>query len=249
MEDITLHVKFKNRVMTLEEYLSFSKDLLVKLGQFHEVFRNVFSWSGNEEHWKIGFNGDYHFFEETIYEQGIGDDQVAYENPDPSNKELTFESKSFVDFINSYSNVVNDSNDQFVIRIIAGSSMKDSKGIINIDFPTNPESVFYQYDFIKCLMGVIIESVDPVYAVISSDAFIDEVEGVGNDFWIGWMTYIAHTDLEMYLDNVYEIKTFENGTWFAISNEVPCSEDETLVDKAISIREKLEEGKLLSYKT
>ncbi|MNN25137.1 hypothetical protein D3C76_985740 [compost metagenome] len=244
-----MHIRFRNTVMTLEEYLSFSKKILIGLGNFHEVFQNVFSWSGSQEHLNIGFNGDFSNFEETIFSQGIGDDEIAYENPDPNNKDLTLKSKSFVDFHNSYSNVATDSNEQFVIRIMAGSSMGNSQGIINIEFPTNNKDAFYQYDFIKCLMEKIIELVNPVYAVITSDKFIDEVEGEGNDFWIGWMTYLASLEIDSYIDNVYEKKVYRNGTWFAISNEVPCSNDKPLIAEAVSIRDYLEKYRLLNYQT
>lgn len=244
-----LHLRFQNSVMTLEEYLSFSKKILIGLGDFHEVFQNIFSWSGSQEHWNIGFDGDYSNFEETIFSQGIGGDGIAYENPDSNNKELTLRSKSFVDFHNSYSNVATDPNEHFVIRIIAGSSMGNSQGIVNIEFPTNNKDVFYQYNFIKSLMEKIIEIVNPVYAVIASDNFIDEVEGEGNDFWIGWITFLASLEIDSYLNNVNEKKIYRNGTWFAISDEVPCSDDNALIVKAVSIRDNLGKYGLLNYKT
>jgi len=244
-----MHIRFRNSVMTLEEYMSFSKKILIGLGDFHEVFNNIFSWSGNKEHINKGFNGDYSNFEETIFNQGIGNDEIAYENPNPDNKDLTLKSKSFVDFHNSYSNVAADSTEHFVIRIMAGSIMEDSQGIVNIEFPTKNKDVFYSYDFTKRLMEKIIELVSPIYAVTTSDEFIDEVAGEGNDFWIGWMTYLARLDVEPYLDNVYEKKIHKNGTWFAISNEVPCIDDKILMDKAIAIRDNLERFGLLYYRT
>lgn len=244
-----MHVRFRNQVMTLEEYLNFSKKILIELGDFNEVFQNIFSRAGDDKHRNVGFKGDYENFEEIIFNQGIGDDEIAYENSDPNNKELTMKSKSFVDFINSYSNVAIDSNDQFVIRIIAGSSMENSQGILSIKFPRNNKDVFCGYDFIKNLMERIIEIVNPVYAVVTYDQFIDEVEKEEDDFWIGWMTYLASLDIEDYLDNVHEKKVYENGTWFSISYEIPCIEDKALINKAISIRECLEKDGLLNYKT
>ncbi|MCL6456628.1 MAG: hypothetical protein K6T85_01340 [Gorillibacterium sp.] len=97
-------------------------------------------------------------------------------------------------------------------------------------------------------MEKIIEIVNPVYAVVIYDKFIDEVEKEGNDFWIGWMTYLASLEIDSYLDNMHEKKVYRNGTWFAISNEVPCSDDKVLIAKAVSIRDNLEKDGLLSYK-
>jgi len=249
LEDLMMHLRFRNQVMTLEEYLNFSKKILIELGDFHEVFQNVFSRTGDDGHWSKGFKGDYENFEEIIFNQGIGDDEIAYENPDPNNQELTLKSKSFVDFINSYSNVANDSNDQFVIRIIAGSSMENSQGILSIKFPRNNRDVFYRYDFIKNLMERVIETVNPVYAVVTYDKFIAEVEREDNDFWIGWMTYLASLDLEDYLNDVHEKKVYKNGTWFSISCEIPCRDDKPLIAKAVSIRDCLGKDGLLNYKT
>lgn len=244
-----MHIRFRNSVMTLEEYLSFSKKILIGLGEYHNVFHNLFSWAGSEEHWSIGFKGDYSNFEESIFFQGIGDDEIAYDNPDSKNLDLTLQSKSFVNFSNAYSNVNSDSNSQFFIRISAGSSRRRAMGMMNIEFPGNDTEFFYAYNFVEGLMRRIIELVDPIHITVNSDDFLLKVMGEGNDFWIGWMTYLARLDIEPYLDNVYEKKTLKNGTWFALSNEVPCIDDKILMDKAIAIRDNLERFGLLHYRT
>ncbi|MWC31381.1 hypothetical protein [Paenibacillus sp. MMS18-CY102] len=36
LEEIMMHIRFQNPVMNLEEYLQFSKKILIGLGDFHE---------------------------------------------------------------------------------------------------------------------------------------------------------------------------------------------------------------------
>lgn len=248
MERLILISRFRSPVLTMKEYLSFSKNVLIELGKLDSVFANTFSWAGNKKHRISGFDNDYTNFEETVFSQKIWDEEIRYDNSDPSNFDCTMDSTSFTGFLNSYSNVNDNFFNQFLIRISAGGNKGDDKGYINIEFPTSFDTKYCDYFFVKQLMLKIIELVDPIYAVVATDNFIDLVELENTDFWIGWFTYLRKQNIEFNFNNLIEEEFItDKGIVLTLGKETILSNNEIIVSKAIALRNELFKLNLLNY--
>lgn len=248
MKPIILITRFRSPIMTMKEYLLFSKNILIELGKINSVFSNVFSWAGNKKHRLSGFNDDYSSFEDSVFNQKIWDEEIRYNNPDTSNFDCTMDSTSFIGFLNSYSNVNDNFLNQFVVRISAGGNKGDDIGYINIEFPPSFDTKYYDYFFVKKLMLKIIELVDPFYAVVTTNDFIDVVEQENDDFWIGWITYLKKENIEFGLSDLFEKELIDlKGTIFTLNKELPFSSNEAMVSKAIIVRNEISKLKLLNY--
>lgn len=248
MEKLILISRFQSPIMTMKEYLSFNKNILIELGKLDPVFANTFSWAGNKKHRISGFESDYTNFEETVFSQKIWDEEIRYDNPDEDNFDCTMDSTSFVGFLNSYSNVSDNYLNQFIIRIIAGGNRGDDVGYVNIEFPISFEAKYYDYFFVKQLMLKIIELIDPIYAVVTTHEFIDLVERENADLWVGWFTYLRKQNIKINFNNLLEEEVItEKGTMLTLGKETIISTDEIMVSKAISIRNELIKLKLLNY--
>lgn len=250
MEKLILISRFRSPVLTMKEYLSFSKNVLIELVKLDSVFANTFSWAGNKKHRISGFGNDYSSFEETVFSQEIWDEEIRYSNPDTGNFNCTLDSTSSIGFLNSYSNVNDNFLNQFVVRISAGGNKGNDIGYINIEFPISFDTKYYDYFFVKQLMLKIIELVDPIYAVVTTDNFIDLVELENTDFWIGWFTYLRKQNIEFNINNLIEeefITDTDQGIVLTLGKETISSNNEIIVSKAIALRNELLKLNLLNY--
>ena len=107
MEEIDLLTRFKNYSMTVQEYLDFYRNFIVRLRDFDERFKTVYS---------VGFTAkscryikeDLSDFDEVVLSQLSR--SVAYINPDPANKKLTLQSRNRVSFMHFFSNTHKSKN-------------------------------------------------------------------------------------------------------------------------------------------
>ena len=241
MEEYFLSVRWKNRAMTAEQYLAFSKGLLQTLAQFDSLFVNLFSW-GNGPNQKAWFAQDYSDLDDKVFPQ-INEEDLRYQNPDPDNWELTLDSTCFKGFRMSYSNTDILEEGQLTVSIGAGAMDDDILNVVGIEFPKVNYPQFYEYDFVSDLMKVVIEYCQPQHGYVISHPFWEAVELEGEPIGtcpIGWLTYLANQAVSNQLPSDVEREVLSTGgTLITLKHPLPSAENEADVASAIRIRDAL----------
>ena len=238
MEEYFLTVRWKNRPMTAREYLAFSKGLLQTLERFDSVFSHLFSW-GNGPNQKSWFAENYGDLEDKVFPQ-LNDEEIRYENPDPDNWDLTLDAKSFIGFIESYSNTDKVEEGQLTVSINAGATT-DSMNVVRIEFPKVNYPQFYEYDFVSALTKVVIEYCHPHHGYVISHSFWEAVESEDEPVGtcpIGWLTYLENQAVNSLLPPDVEREVLStDGTLIILKHSLPSADNEADVAAAIRIRD------------
>lgn len=239
MEEYFLSVRWKNRAMTAEQYLAFSKGLLQELVQFDPVFSNLFSW-GQGPNQKARFTQDYSDLDDKVFPQ-INEEDLRYQNPDPDNWELTLDSTCFKGFRMSYSNTDRLEEGQLTVSISAGAMDDDNLNVVGIEFPKINYPQFYEYDFVSALMKVVIEYCQPQHGYVISHPFWEAVELEDSPIGtcpIGWLTYQADQAVNNLLPSDVEHEVLSTGgTLTILKHSLPSAENKADVASAIRIRD------------
>lgn len=246
-EDIKILIRFPNKEMTAKEYIQFSKKILQQLKAFSDDFKTLYAW-GSEVNAGKYLKDDLSDFESTVFEQ-LNDKEIAYMNPDKSNKNFTLDSKCFIGYSNTYSTNKDYKLDKISITIGAGKdkAKKEDVGILNFQFSKSLQHKLNLSKLIE-LLEFCIDLVNPVYAIISSFKFTNKVNKEDDNIEIGWITYIDNKGVANLLPKDIGKKIFPNGSVvFWLSKEKALSTDDKAVEKAIQIRNILGEKGLLNY--
>lgn len=236
MEEISLIIRFKNRTLTVREYIEFSKRILIKLENLHPIFQNLFGW-GHDTNLFSNSKLDKNNFEEIVFHQ-INDKDVAYDNVDVNDKNMHWNSTSWIDFSNSYSNTKKSEEGQITVKISCGGTVSKTGSLI-IDFPNYNYPEFKNYSFVSNLMKICIGFFDTVeYAVIISNLFRKKVRSEKTKMWIGWITYVPNISVFNMLPSFIHKEYINEGVLFSIS-ETPPLIDNRDVEIAIGIRNEL----------
>ena len=237
MEEISLIIRFKNRVLTVKEYIEFSRIILVKLENTHPIFQNLFGW-GHENNLLSNFELDKSDFGEIVFNQ-INNKDIAYNNFDFNNRDMHWDSTSWIDFSNSYSNTKKQEDGQVTVKISCGGTTSKT-GSLMIDFPICNYPEFKKYSFVSNLMKVCIGLFDKVeYAVVISNLFRRKVRTEKTKMWIGWITYIPNVSVFNILPSFIHKEYINEGVLFSLS-EVPPLIQNGDVEVAIRIRNELQ---------
>lgn len=237
MEEVKIIIRFHDKEMTAREYISFSKDILMQLKYFSDDFKTLYAW-GTEANAGTYLKEDLTDFESVVLNQ-LRDDEIAYSNPDKSNKDFTLDSKCFIGYRNSYSTNQDYKQDQITVTIEAGkeSAKKNDAGILNFKFSKSLQSKL-DLQYLLKLLELNVNLVNPYYATVSSFKFNERINKDDTDIEIGWITYIADTKIIDLLPSDIEKKHIINrGTIFWISKEKALSTNEYDVKKGIEIRD------------
>ncbi|MDR2951307.1 MAG: hypothetical protein LBV71_19130 [Prevotella sp.] len=246
MEEIDILTRFPNREMTAREYLMFSKNILLQLKSFSSDFNALYAW-GSETNMGRYLKDDLSDFESVVFNQ-LKDDNIAYSNPDKSNKKFTLDSKCFIGYNNSYSTNDNYKQSQITVTIGAGKEnpSNDDVGILNFEFSEILQSKLNLPNLIQ-LLEFSINLVNPYYGTISSFEFGKKTNKKKDNIEIGWITYIFNKEVFKLLPKNVGKKILSNGgVIFWLSEERPLSTNERAVQKAIEIRNILAEHEFLN---
>ncbi|GHT15295.1 hypothetical protein FACS189426_22740 [Bacteroidia bacterium] len=244
MEAYELIIHFKSPTMTAREYLDFSKNILIRLAEFDSIFRDLFGW-GTKANARRQIDPSLNDFYEIVFKQ-IEDKTIAYENPDPDNKNFTLDSKCFIGYGNSYSNTTRKKDGQITVSIEAG---KDTQtGILIIEFPECNFIRFNEYAYVRSLFQKCIQMLNPVYGYIISDAIIELNNADRNESEIGWFTYLGEKNILNILPDYIYKEELENGTLFLLSKDIPDVSNRETEYKIKEIRKSLMKKNLLNIK-
>jgi len=130
-ESIELVTRFISPIMTAREYINFSKEVLIHLGDFHSLFKSVNSCGASPDAW-TEIDKDFRNFERVIFDH-IHDREIKYKNDDRS-QGFFLDSISWAGFSNSYSNMKNENDGKYSVSIGAGD--ENGIGFININIPS-----------------------------------------------------------------------------------------------------------------
>ncbi|MFV0305046.1 MAG: hypothetical protein ACK5IC_06165 [Moheibacter sp.] len=245
MEQLTLIIRFKNKAMTPKEYVAFSKEILLKLEDFNPIFKNLFGW-GHEANAKSHFKQDKSDFEEIVFKQ-IEEKDITYINKEVQDKEMHWDSYSWANYGNSYSNTTKQ-DEKVSVSINCGSSEKEVGSFI-IEFPQNNYPEFYDKNFVTRLLEYCMIFFSEIfYATVIGDKFRSKVRITNYSFWIGWINFLPYEIIYGLLPENIEKLKIKNGTLFSISKTVITEDDEHIITEAIEIRDMLGAKGFLNYK-
>lgn len=243
MEEISLIIRFKNRILTVSEYIELSKIILVKLEGIHPIFQHLFGW-GSDINALSNFKIDKSDFEEIVFNQ-INDRDVTYNNIDSDDRNMHWNSTSWMDYSNSYSNTNNLKEGQITVKISCGGTASKTGSLI-IDFPIYNYPEFGSYLFVSNLMKICIGLFDEVeYAVVISNLFRRKVKFENMKMWIGWITYIPNISIFNMLPSFIHKEYIYEGVLFRLSETPPLIQKE-YVEVAIKIGKDLQRSGILS---
>ena len=244
MEEINVLCRFPNIEMTTREYLKFSKNILSQLKIFSDDYKTFYAW-GSEAKAGMYLKEDLSDFESVVFNQ-LRSDELAFINPEKSNKDLTLDSKCHINFGNTYS-INKNHKDKIDITISAGSINKNEVGLLNFEFSNSLQPYLYFTDLLS-LLEFSIELINPFYATISSFEFRKKVSLKDDQIKIGWITYFSNKNVAEILPKWVNKKVLPNkGVIFWLSNEKVLSTNEEEVLKTTKIRDLLRSKKFLSY--
>ncbi len=236
MEIHKILIRFRNEDMTAQEYITFSKKILRALKSYSDEFKSLYAW-GTEAEQGTYLKEDLSDFDQVVFKQ-LNNNEIAYTNPDKTNKNFTLDSKSFVDYHNAYSTDKNYKNDQITVTISAGKENPeiDDYGILNIEFSESLLPKIEFIDFIN-LVEYCVDLIDPIYLVVISNELRREVNLSELNYWIGWINYFSDPAIAKVLPDDVERKIIPNkGVLFWLSKDKVFSTNDLEVQKAIEIR-------------
>jgi hypothetical protein len=241
MENYKVLIRFPNREMTAKEYILFSKDILLQLQHFADDFKTLYAW-GAEANAGVYLKEDLSDFESVVFSQ-LNDTEIAYSNPDKSNKKFTMDSKCFIGYSNSYSTNKDYKQQQITVTIGAGKeNLKNGDmGILNFEFSKSLQPNL-DLSYLLKLLEFSINLVNPYYVTVISNELRRKVSINNENYWIGWINYFADKEvLNLLPANINTKLLFDKGVCFWLSEKMPASTDEDIVQKALQIRENIKE--------
>jgi hypothetical protein len=242
-EKTILTVVFTVPVMTVKEYIDFSKYILLELKGFDSFFSKYKYWD-NVAKKTCKFNEDLSGFESIMFDQ-LYDDDVAYLNMEKADKEYKYTSKSPFGFSNVYiPDLLVESNANISIDI-SEDNLRYS--FINIEFPIEGFDHFYDFQYCNNLLRKLIDLVDASYAAIIPRSLSKLVSYDKNsDNKIGWITYFNNKEVVQFLPKNILTENFKGGIIFFLTKNFFDVSDDDIVNKATQIKNSLYPTGILS---
>lgn len=234
--------RFITNKLTVEEYIALSREILSNLRDVHPIFSKLHSWGKTKDSW-AEINIDDEEFKKTIFEH-IKDEKIKYENQDSKNIRMSYASKCFKGFRNSYSNTKSEEEGKITISIDAGG--RNNIGILNIQLPKNDHEEFEDIALVKKIMSAIIKTTNPEFIAYTSEEFMDQYYKKDYKFHLGYVNYFKDKDITNYLLS-NEIESFEKGIILGLSEGYPLEKDRLNSDEVSSLRDKLGSKDFLDY--
>lgn len=255
MENMKILFRFPNVEMTAQEYLDFAKHILLSIKKFDPEFLNIYSHGFTRKSGRY-LKEDLSDFHERVLKQ-IGEKGV-YINSDPDDIKISLLSKSYTHFMSSYT-LERKNDEELTVGVSCGSIYKnDFIGVIVIKLSESMQNNI-RFDYILSLFSSLIAEVKPAYASVETYEFDRTVQLDGkdedddDDDWkqnieIGWITYLAKPEIIKLIPDTIDCKQTENGVIFWFDEDKVFSDNADAVQKAIQIRNILEEHDLLCKK-
>lgn len=236
-EKVMLRLRFDKADLTADQYINFCEKILKSLMNFDSYFSDFGSWNLRTNS-AVHFRNDYEDFYDKVFQQ-IQDEEIAYINPNPEDKELHHNSISPFGFRTSYTpNSSVDSNANISIDVSPTSSSRYSFFIF--EFPSEQIEKFINIQFAVALLKKLQIILQPIDGTILTKPFFHKVNKKDLDPPIGWITYI-NDSLKIKEVSVNVVKEFtSNGVILILKENCPDSNDIEYVNKAIEIRDFLE---------
>lgn len=249
MEEIDLLTRFKNYGMTVQEYLDFYRNFIVRLRDFDERFKTVYSVGFTEKSCRY-IKEDLSDFDEVVLSQLSR--RVAYINPDPANKKPTLQSRCKSNFMHSVANTHRD-DDCVLVRITCGRIEREEIGLgaVNIEYSKDLQETL-TLDELLARLEFMVGVLPLAYAMIGHTLIMDEInDGLNenlDEIKIGWITYTNRIETAEVLPDYVSYKKLPTGVIFWLSDTKIAADNMEYVEKAIEVRNILAKHDLLKYR-
>lgn len=214
-ESLYLGAYWKGRRRTLREYIADSKKFLAALRKLHPACESLISW-GDTEDSGVELLPDLGNLDELVFRRGPGKDALF--SPSGPRGEPTLDSECSQGFITVYSNGSSLPDEKVRITIIAGSDSPWLSNSVVINFPQTVHA-FREREFVRGLLGAVVDCWAPDSAVVSSSAFNEELDGQGGRKAVGWMNWFADPAVQEALPEGVERQALWGGALVFTSRE------------------------------
>lgn len=233
---------WKNRRLTMREYIAASKQYLAELQALHPVFRELVSW-GNTADSAVVLRPDLSNLDDLILSRSYSKDAI-YSRPRPDGGP-TLESDCSRGFISNYSNNRDPRDGKVQVMITAGSFSPWLSNAVVINLPTMRFPEFLEYGFVHRLLALSVKCWLPQMSVVSSNEFRDKLGGEGGRKTIGWLTWFADPAVREALPAGVESELLGNGVLVTTTRAVLSADYPAQVETASRIRSALQSKGLL----
>jgi hypothetical protein len=222
---ILLGAYWRNRRITVREYIATCYSFLMKLREFSDAFANRCVVIAGDP---VILPSEYGPFEQIVA-RAINDPKCAYENPDADDKSLTLDSTSAVGFRVSFSDPDPKATLKTAISvsITAGAyGAYSPSNVALIKMPPEIANIWVADRRAIELMRIVVQSWRPTFAMLTSPELRAKLNrDVSNDFSIGPLTYFAERAIGNAVEGLVEVSDFSvDGALIAIDVPEPWAE-------------------------
>ncbi|WP_108867167.1 hypothetical protein [Aquimarina aquimarini] len=215
--------------LTAKDYLKYVKDIIIYLKSYDDNFNELSTWDEKNKK-EFSFENDLSNFDlKNLDKVVIINNNIAYKNPDPSDKKFAKNSKSWAGFNSSFTY----KNSNIILNIFQGS-YDNMPCKLELIFNDNNLSENYIVD----LIYFISEKINISFVNVITTNFFLRVRQKGKKS-IGWINYVSNKDFSKYLYENEVKKITDNGVIFKISDKMPLDTDEELVNRSIQLANEL----------
>ncbi len=236
MANLYLGAYWKQRRLSLREYIAKCKHFLTTLRDAHPMFRQLVSWERTEDSAIVLF-ADLSNLDEAIVRHAPSEN-ARYSHAGP-NGEPSLDSECEDGFVTVYSNEQPSDGEKLSISITAGAHSQWLNNAVVIRFPQGSDE-FAQYDFVRDLLMTTIGCWNPEFAVVSSHAFNDRVDEDGDWQAIGWMNWFRDSSVARALPKDIECTQWKGGILLTTTRERLTPDSPTHVSTARRVRDCLQ---------
>jgi hypothetical protein len=236
MADQFLGAYWKNRRLTLRQYIAATRHFLLDLRTLHPMFRELVAW-GSTESSRFELRSDMNNLEEAIHRL-VRNEEAYYSNL-LQDGGLSPESECESGFKMIYSNDEPLEQGRIQLRITAGVRSPWLSNAVVIDQHIARASELLDPELVKRLMGVTVESWKPQRGLVASQPFEDKIEPQGGQWSVGWLTYLANPAARLALPPGAEWETLGEGVLITLTREPPSADNPAHVERAQRLKESL----------
>lgn len=147
--------------------------------------------------------------------------------------------------------IIFDKEDEAILISInagnfSGDNTNKTANNVLIEFPGN-DNKYTDFNYMMDLFQLTIELWDPKVGWVISREFRRRVNNGSNTF-IGWLNYFSDKKIKKFIPDNINTVNFHAGFISYLSNKVPFAENKEDVDKAIMLRDKLNNNNLLNWR-
>ena len=236
---------WRDRPMTVREYMGFARGLLEALHRYDpDAFGCISSVDDPDGYC---YADDFSDFEERLFPQ-LYDKEKIYTNPDPEDESFTLDSRHYFGYREAFFCQRDPQKKEFVeVSIRAGGTGETVTSSVIVEFPPEGYPQFEQFGYVLGLFRIVVEHCRPEEAFVLSFEVQDAVEVLDEQRRtvkppVGWFTWVPNKGAVGFLPMWADYEEVDDGLIVWFSHEPVYSTDAEALAKARELRDRLHEN-------